>query len=69
MPEVMSLHGNAKGKRENSSTTTSKYLFGEAEGIGPLKSMASRSKGGHTLIDRRYPGATLMPPDATFTPP
>ena len=56
MPEVMSLHGNAKGKRENSSTTTSKYLFGVAEGIGPLKSMASRSKGCVALINGGFLG-------------
>jgi hypothetical protein len=43
--EDISEQGNAKGKRENSSTTVRRYLLREMEGRGPLKSTLIRSKG------------------------
>ena len=43
--EFMLGHGKAKGKVEYLSTTTSKYLFLDKVGRGPLKSILMRSKG------------------------
>ena len=42
---LTSLHGMAKGKRENSSVAVKRYLFTVADGNGPLKSILTRSKG------------------------
>ena len=42
---VISRHGNAKGKQENSSIRTNKYLLFELDGKGPLKSILILSNG------------------------
>ena len=47
---LTSRHGNANGKRENSSTTVRMYLFVVEEGNGPLKSMFNLSNGWVALI-------------------
>ena len=43
-------HGNAKGKREYSSITVSKYVFRDVDLSGPLKSILRRSIGCVALI-------------------
>ena len=55
--EVMSGQAKAKGNREYSSITVSKYLLAEREGIGPLKSMLKRSNGCVALMS--VPGLSL----------
>ena len=52
--ECMFGHGNAKGKREYSSTTVSMYALCDDVGSGPLKSILSRSIGWVAFI--RVPG-------------
>jgi len=42
--------GMENGKREYSSITVNKYLFFDADGKGPLKSMLNRSIGRVALI-------------------
>ena len=49
---LTSEHGIAKGNLENSSVTVRKYLFCEADGRGPLKSILMRSNGCVALINR-----------------
>ena len=51
--DFISLHGNAKGNLEYSSTSVSRYLLGPTQGSGPLKSMLSCCRGWVALI--RFP--------------
>ena len=48
--ECMFGHGNAKGKREYSSTTVSMYAFRDVVGSRLLKSIPSRSIGSVDFI-------------------